>query len=154
MPPRIAFHRRAHARAPSMSDDKTVMQSIQALMSQVRKDNAYLIVISGKAVGKMYKLTSAESIIGRANDAEIMLEDDGISRKHAKIIRLPDGTVRVLDLGSTNGTYFNGEKIDIATLKDGDKIQIGSATILNVNYQDNLEEQLQKQLYQPTTRHR
>jgi diguanylate cyclase (GGDEF)-like protein len=135
-----------------MSDDKTVMQSIQDLMSQVRKDNAYLIVISGKAVGKMFKLSGPELTIGRGADVEILLEDDGISRKHAKIIRLPDGTVRVMDLGSTNGTYFNGQRIDLQTLKDGDKIQIGSATILKFSYQDNLEEQFQKQLYESATK--
>jgi diguanylate cyclase (GGDEF)-like protein len=49
---------------------------------------------------------------------------------------------------STNGTYFNGTRIDIATLTDGDKIQIGSATLVKFSYQDNLEVEFQAQLYQ------
>ncbi len=135
-----------------MSDDKTMIKGVADLLAEVRKENAYLIVISGKSVGKMFKLAAVESVIGRSDDAEIRLEDDGVSRKHAKIVKSPDGTVKLIDLNSTNGTYFNGSKVDIQGLKDGDKIQIGSATILKFSYQDSLEEQFQKQLYDSATR--
>ena len=64
------------------------------------------------------------------------VEDDGVSRKHAKVILSPQGHFQLMDLGSTNGTYLNGIKVSVATLADGDKIQIGSNTVLKFSIQD------------------
>ena len=66
------------------------MQPVQDLMSQARRENACLIVISGKAVGKMFK-QDEEAVIGRSDEAEIMIEDDGITG--------PDGMVGTADDG-------------------------------------------------------
>ncbi len=135
-------------------DDRTVIRGLPAapLASAGRSQNAYLIVISGKAVGKMFKLTDAEMIIGRSEQAEILLDDEGVSRKHAKIVRGQDGSIRIVDLQSTNGTYCDGQQIESRVLKDGDKVQIGNATILKFSYQDDLEESFQRQLYESATK--
>jgi two-component system cell cycle response regulator len=134
-------------------EDKTTVHNISSLVTQAKGVSAYLIVVSGKSsVGKMFKLDRSELVIGRATDADIMLDDDGVSRKHAKIVVRPDGTVQLVDLNSTNGTFSNGEKVDVQALRDGDKIQIGSATILKFSYQDSLDEALQKNLYESATR--
>ena len=117
-----------------------------------QSQNAYLIVISGKAIGKMFKLGTGDMIIGRSDTAEILLEDDGVSRKHAKIVRGVDGSVRLVDLQSTNGTFCDGAKIDSHVLRDGEKVQIGNATILKFSYQDDLEEAFQRQLYESATK--
>src|SRR5947209_6790861 len=120
-----------------MSEPKTLMQPIRDLAAGVRTEQAYLIVITGRSAGRMFRLRDEDVVIGRsADDAEIVLEDDGISRRHCRITRQPDGTVQAADLGSTNGTYFNGARIELATLRDGDKIQLGSTTILKFSYQD------------------
>ena len=114
--------------------------------------HAYLIVLSGRSVGKMYKLPVGEHHLGRSVDAEIRLDDEGVSRLHAKMVRAADGLVELVDLTSTNGTYVNGAKIRTFTLSDGDRIQVGSVTILKFSYQDSLEEQFQQQLYESATR--
>ncbi|HMD34934.1 MAG TPA: GGDEF domain-containing protein [Vicinamibacterales bacterium] len=137
-----------------MTEPKTVMQSVRALAAGLRTEQPYLIVITGRSAGQMFRLRDNEDVvIGRSSDdSTIVLEDDGVSRKHCRITRQPDGTVLAVDLGSTNGTYFNGARIDIATLRDGDKIQLGSTTILKFSYQDEVEEQFQKQLYESASR--
>jgi two-component system, cell cycle response regulator len=110
-----------------------------------------LVVVSGGAIGQHFKLTG-EMIIGRADDAQIHLDDDRISRHHAKLQVLADGRVGLVDLGSRNGTYRNGEQISAAFLQDGDKIQIGAALVLKFSHQDELDEALQVNLYQSATR--
>jgi two-component system, cell cycle response regulator len=135
-----------------MAEEKTQVQNISDLLAQVRKNSAYLIVVTGSSVGKMFKLTNPEMVIGRSSEADISLTDDGISRRHAKIVVRPDGSVNIVDLGSTNGTFFNGDRVDVHPLHDGDKVQIGSTTILKFSYQDNLDEQYQKNLYESATR--
>ncbi|MCA9705138.1 MAG: GGDEF domain-containing protein [Myxococcales bacterium] len=136
-----------------MNEEQTVIHKrIPVGVNGPRERNAYLIVLSGRAVGKMYKLAPGEHTLGRSSDADIRLDDEGVSRLHAKMRRRSDGTVEVSDLDSTNGTYVNGAQIRHFTLSDGDRIQIGSVTILKFSYQDSLEEQFQQQLYESATR--
>ncbi len=136
-----------------MAEEKTIVHSVSDLLSQAKKTSACLIVVSGKtSVGKMFKLDRQEMTIGRSNDADIMLDDEGVSRRHAKVVIRADGSIQLVDLNSTNGTFNNGDKIDVSSLHDGDKIQIGSATILKFSYQDSFDEALQKNLYESATR--
>jgi diguanylate cyclase (GGDEF)-like protein len=100
----------------------------------------------------MFKVPVGEVRLGRSLDADIRLEDEGVSRTHARMLRADDGSVTLLDNGSTNGTYVNGTKISEFELTDGDRIQVGSVTILKFSYQDSLEEQFQQQLYESATR--
>ncbi|HUB09500.1 MAG TPA: GGDEF domain-containing protein [Myxococcales bacterium] len=139
---------------PDFEDDKTQIRGVVTPLgtATAKSQNAYLIVISGKAVGKMFKLATGEMVIGRSDQAQILLDDDGVSRKHAKVQRGPDGQVRIVDLQSTNGTYCDGVRIDSHVLRDGDKVQIGNATILKFSYQDDLEEAFQRQLYESATK--
>jgi diguanylate cyclase (GGDEF)-like protein len=113
--------------------------------------NAFLIVLSGRSVGKMFKLPHGEVTLGRSLDCQIRLDDEGVSRSHLKLIHDDDGFTLV-DLDSTNGTYVNGAKIHRQQLADGDRVQVGSVSILKFSYQDSLEEQFQQQLYESATR--
>jgi two-component system cell cycle response regulator len=115
--------------------------------SQSRRDRAYLIVLAGENIGQMFPVGDAETVIGRAADAPVRLKDDGVSRKHAKIVH-KDGEITVQDLKSANGTLVNGQRIGCAALKDGDKIQVGSTTILKFTYADRLEEAFQQKMYE------
>lgn len=136
-----------------MNEEQTVIHKrVPVIGDGPRERNAYLIVLSGRAVGKMYKLAPGQHTLGRSTDADIRLDDEGVSRLHATMRRRSDGTVEVSDLESTNGTYVNGAQIRHFTLSDGDRIQIGSVTILKFSYQDSLEEQFQQQLYESATR--
>jgi FHA domain/Domain of unknown function (DUF4388) len=91
--------------------------------------------ISGKFQGSEYALAdSGEMLVGRSGDVQIVLSEDMVSRRHARI--LFDGQkITIEDLGSTNGTFVNGEKIKQASLKEGDRVLIGSS-IFKVVYAD------------------
>ena len=85
--------------------------------------------ISGKYQGGEFPLRpNREIIIGRSSDLDMVLVEDMVSRKHAKITT-DDHVVTIQDLGSTNGTFVNGEKVRKADLKDGDRILIGTSII-------------------------
>jgi len=136
-------------------DEKTMVHSISDLLGKSRAQHAYLIVLSAKTaalIGRMFKLDKPEIIMGRSAEAGLQIEDDGISRKHAKVQVGSDGKFQVVDLGSTNGTYLNGAKVNVALLADGDKIQIGTNTVVKFSLQDQLEEQYQKSIYESATR--
>jgi diguanylate cyclase (GGDEF)-like protein len=139
-----------------MSEEKTAIHSIRHLLGAQRAQHAaYLIVISAKSpamIGKMYKLDKPEFIMGRSPETQVHVEDDGISRKHCRIVVTADGNFQLEDLGSTNGTFLNGTRVDIAPLADGDKIQIGASSVIKFSLQDQLEEQYQKSIYENATR--
>ncbi|MFT3706470.1 MAG: GGDEF domain-containing protein [Archangium sp.] len=139
-----------------MAEDKTAVHKISDLLGEARRvNNAYLIVISAKTaatIGKMLKLDKGEFVMGRAPDTQLQVEDDGISRKHCKITMAPNGHFQLVDLGSTNGTFLNGIKVNVATLQDGDKVQIGANTVVKFSIQDQLEEQYQRSIYESATR--
>jgi len=135
-----------------MSDDKTAVHVLAQVAPPKIKQHAYLIVITGKAVGRMFKVQGDELLVGRSSEADVQLDDEGVSRRHASLESRDDGSVVLQDLQSTNGTWANGSRVEKYVLRDGDRIQIGSATILKFSYQDSLEEQFQKQLYDSATR--
>lgn len=129
-----------------MSESKT--RTISRILTKGDVEEPYLIVLSGGPVGMMYKVRSkGKIVIGRGLDADIRLEDEGVSRRHAQVIASPDGDPIVEDLGSSNGTFVNGQPIEKQALKDGDKIQIGSVSILKFSYQDRLELTFQQELF-------
>ena len=92
----------------------------EELTRRTQRDRAYLIVLAGTDVGKMFKLDEGETVIGRSHRADIRIDDDSISRMHVKLSL--DGTsVCIEDLNSSNGTLVNGAKIDTEQLRDGDE---------------------------------
>jgi pSer/pThr/pTyr-binding forkhead associated (FHA) protein len=85
--------------------------------------------ISGKYQGGEFPLKSDKQIIvGRSSELDMVLVEDMVSRKHAKIV-VSGGKVTIEDLGSTNGTFVNGEKVKQARLKEGDRILIGTSIL-------------------------
>lgn len=113
---------------------------------------AYLIVIAGNAIGKMFKL-AGPMVIGRSVDCAISLDDEGVSREHARVTKDDQGQVWIADLGSTNGTYFlDGRRIETSALREGDKIRVGHDTILELSYYDGLEEDFFQHQYDSATR--
>ena len=99
---------------------------------------AALICISGRSIGQMFLLDRDEVTIGRSPDSTLFLDDEGGSRHHAKVVRADERWV-VVDLGSTNGTFFRGERVDVHTLEDGDQLHLGAGTVLQFRYQDERE---------------
>ncbi|MBN8211474.1 MAG: FHA domain-containing protein [Xanthomonadales bacterium] len=75
---------------------------------------------TGRMLGRSYPLTGA-SIVGRAPDCQLRLDDSNLSRKHAKLIPTNEGVV-IEDLGSTNGSFHNGKRVQRAVAQPGDEI--------------------------------
>ena len=69
-----------------------------------------------------------EIVVGRSSDLDMVLVEEMVSRKHARIAYENDAVV-IEDLGSTNGTFVNGEKIKRAQLKEGDRVLIGTSIL-------------------------
>ncbi len=115
------------------------------------RDQAYLIVLAGSAMGEMFKITRPQTIIGRGQTAHVRMMDDGISREHCEI-QIEGDSMILHDLGSTNGTFCRGLRVDRHVLEDGDKILVGSSTVLKFTYHDSLDEVFQRQMYESALR--
>src|SRR5947209_6297499 len=109
--------------------ETTNTRAAPAPSPRARAGRPYLMVIGGARVGELHELSRERTIVGRGPDAQLRLEDDGISREHAEIIA-SGGGLRVRDLGSTNGTFRNGVRAEAGELHDGDKLSVGAATLL------------------------
>src|SRR5215471_7776814 len=116
-----------------------------------KRNRAYLVVLAGVSAGEMFKITAEKTLIGRGAHVSLRITDDGVSREHCQLLREGERIVLV-DLGSTNGTYCNGARVDRRELVDGDKIMVGSTTILKFTYQDYLDEVFQRQMYESALR--
>ena len=89
---------------------------------------------------RIFPLDLADHLIGRRSDSEdihpeIVIGDPGISRRHVRVLRGPDGALSALDLGSMNGTRLNGTPLEAnvpTPLKEGDQITLGCWTRLTV----------------------
>ncbi|GEM_PF-2933071 len=103
-----------------------------------RKWSPHLTVLSGTSKGTDVHILRAEYTIGRSDACDIQLDDDGVSRRHAKLVRTADGSIRVLDLKSTNGTYVNNERVELALLQDGDRVRLGN-TVTILCYEEVIE---------------
>jgi two-component system, cell cycle response regulator len=113
----------------------------------VGRVHACLTVLSGTAAGQMFRIPEGHwCVIGRAQGSQLRIEEEGVSRNHARIRR--DGPiVQVEDLGSRNGTYLNGERIStVKRLDEGDKIQIGPITVVRFAHHDELDERFHQRL--------
>jgi signal transduction histidine kinase/ActR/RegA family two-component response regulator len=100
-----------------------------------------LTVVEGPAIGQEFKIDGVATI-GRSPDATVMVDDAGVSRLHARIRRSEAGTFEVEDLGSKNGTFLNGARIEHALANLGDKIRVGPRVVLTLASFDVIEEQV------------
>ncbi|MEO6260260.1 MAG: DUF4388 domain-containing protein [Thermoanaerobaculia bacterium] len=113
------------------SDDKDLLISPGAKLSYkdvVSTTLAQLHVVKGDAPGTAIPLTEPEYVIGRQRDAGIHLTDLGVSGRHARIYRGPEGYT-IEDLKSRNGTFLNGTRAFLSLLKDGDTISVGGTDL-------------------------
>jgi FHA domain-containing protein len=85
---------------------------------------ALVVRAGGGIAGETFKPTGPRTLIGRAADCEIFLDDVTVSRRHAELLHEGDRfTIR--DLGSLNGTFVNRRRVESAELHDDDEVQVG-----------------------------
>jgi two-component system cell cycle sensor histidine kinase/response regulator CckA len=102
---------------------------------------ARLILLEGPQAGRKFKV-GEKAVIGRRADADVVVDDPGVSRSHARITRTTLGTFEIEDLGSKNGTLVNGVRVDCHALTFGDKIQVGPRVMLVFTPYDPVEDQI------------
>jgi pSer/pThr/pTyr-binding forkhead associated (FHA) protein len=78
--------------------------------------------------GRRYALKFGMNFIGRDQLCDVFVPDPHISRKHASVDLISDGTMTLIDLGSTNGVVVNGERVPSGILNPGDTFTIGQTT--------------------------
>lgn len=127
--------------------DATVV-SRSPLLDSTSLQVATLVVLQGPEIGRHYPLRRNKVVIGRGEEADVMIRHKEISRAHAKIeaLRLGDETLhRLTDLGSTNHVFVNGHRCEAHPLADGDKIQLGEV-VLKFELHDAIDSQFHEEI--------
>jgi two-component system, cell cycle response regulator len=106
----------------TVTRDSSLVRRIAAL------DKAFLVVLAGPKLGHRTLLGEQPLEIGRASGCGLVLDTDSVSRQHARV-EWTGVTHRIVDLGSTNGTFVNEHRISEQTLNDGDRLQIGKVLV-------------------------
>ena len=88
-------------------------------------DGGRYLVFEDSGTVRVVSLAVGWSRIGRSTTSDIRLDDPTVSRRHALVVRSPDGEVRVLDDRSLNGVDVNGERVEWSALADGDELTVG-----------------------------
>jgi diguanylate cyclase (GGDEF)-like protein len=133
-----------------LEETKTNVSSSRAPLSG-RGSRPFLLVLAGGSVGELLAITQPEMILGRERNVSIHIDDEGVSRRHAKLICSEAG-VHIEDLGSANGTFVNDTRVGAARLlTDGDKITLAT-TVLKFTYSDDVEESFQRRMFEAVLR--
>jgi len=107
---------------------------------------ACLVIVNGPTPGRVFPLLKSETIIGRSSRADVRLDTKAISTQHAKVVS-KNGEHTLIDLGSTNGTFLNGQRLspdDPTVLSVGDSIQVAETVLAYLVNQGRAAEQTQE----------
>ena len=118
-------------------DLENTRQYVFQLNEEALSKKHALIVIYGSNIGKTFDIEPGEQVIGRDEACDISLFEREVSRRHCQLV-VDEGGARVVDLGSTNGTYINDERIEQKDLENGDRLRVG-CTMLKYLKQGNVE---------------
>ena len=107
----------ARLNAPAIDDNPDLPPSLHAILT----------VTTGPHIGHTFPLSKVRAVIGRKG-ADVALNDPEVSRHHC-LLEVREGFVNLKDLDSTNGTFFEEERVRAAMLQDGTEFRVGSSTI-------------------------
>ena len=131
--PTCSFHNAADANfcsacgteLPARDEETTGTIPVVGVDVAGEGEQGQLVVIRGDAAGARFTLAEPLTTIGRHPDSMVFLDDVTVSRRHAEVVANPDRTFTVRDVGSMNGTYLNGDRVQEAALREGAQLQIG-----------------------------
>ncbi len=110
-----------------------------------------LTMLMGPLPGRVFSLEPGVSLIGRAETSDLTFDDLGVSRQHARVRVDRAGETVIQDVGSTNGTWVNGEEVAIRSLVSGDKVRLGSSLVLRYERLDDLDIAFAEHLFLTST---
>ena len=114
-----------------------------------REFEPWLIVMSGSSIARKFPIRKREVIIGRSTRADVVLAEQDISRRHARLTII-DHRAHIEDLDSTNGTYVNSRPIRTAFIKDSDLITVGP-TVMKFTIQTRVDREFHDEMYKSAT---
>ncbi len=106
-----------------------ISEKILMQLKKILPGKRGVLVIKGPNIGDEFFIEKDEFIIGRSPESDVFLDDITVSRKHA-LLKKDGGDYRLIDSGSLNGSYLNGNIVEEAVLSNGDRIQIGKYIFL------------------------
>jgi diguanylate cyclase (GGDEF)-like protein len=113
---------------------------------------ATLTVLTGLDAGRLMAVDGAPVTIGRAADADLVVDDSGVSRHHVRITHMAAGGFSAEDLASTNGTFVGAVRVGVAVLHRDDLLQLGPNLRIRFAIIDSVDESLHRQLYETSVR--
>jgi len=138
--------------ASAALSNKTNLRATQRhLTTPEQRDRALLVRTDAQNAGQVLKLDGPRYGLGRHPDNQACIDDDGISRYHARITVEAD-KYWVEDLGSSNGTYINGRRVTSCELNNGDTLNLGPRVSFRFSSATAHEERVLKQLYESSVR--
>ena len=142
----------ARPASTALSPNKPNLRATQRhLVTPEQRDRALLVRTDSTNAGQVIKLTGDRFGLGRHPDNQACVDDDGISRFHARI-SIDKTKYWVEDLGSSNGTYINGRRITSCELNNGDTLNLGPRVAFRFSAATEHEERALKQLYESSVR--
>ena len=123
--------------------NETIVEHLQTHI-EISPRQPHLVLFIGPDSGKRFKLKPGQMTIGRAQVADITIDDEWASRIHA-IIEWNDEVIQIEDNGSTNGIYVDYRRVDSAILAQGMPLQIGHS-VMKVDFKDDAELRLEENL--------
>ncbi len=117
---------------PDADERAALNEADAAAADALPAGSALLIVQRGPGAGSRYLLDTETVSAGRHPESDIFLDDITVSRRHVEFTRT-EGTYKVADVGSLNGTYVNRDRIDETLLQNGDEVRIGKFRLVFFN---------------------
>jgi two-component system cell cycle response regulator len=115
-----------------------------------KRSHAILTILTGTQTGRVINLKAGAPIsVGRAEECAIRFDDASVSSRHAQIVGIA-GAFYFVDEGSTNGSAVNGARVErgkSVTLNDGDRVQLGSGTLMRFSLVDDAEREALTRMY-------
>lgn len=133
--------------------DETIIADVNniSILKPSRRKRPCLVQYSGDQLGKIYHIEKESITIGRSKTEDIVIVEASVSRQHARVNTRGDDTIEVEDLGSSNGTLVNHEKlIGKIILKDSDFLQIGNV-LFKYCASSNIDALIQDKIYRMAT---
>ncbi len=129
--------------------DQTIATPGKTLQFKKFELRPHLIVLYPQVQFKQIPLEVGTVVLGRGQDADIKLDDELVSRKHCAI-HFDGKTVTISDLGSTNGTYVDGQAVQTCALEPDNRLQIGKM-VMKIDFKDQDEEAFDRELFEAAT---
>jgi pSer/pThr/pTyr-binding forkhead associated (FHA) protein len=116
-------------------DDESTRLAEDLRLAPRTAQKPWLLVVGGKRSVGMFFEVRHKMTIGRA-DADVLIDEEGVSRPHAQLELLAGGVVRVSDLDSSNGIRVGGRLVKAQALRDGERLRLGDAVLTLIHLDD------------------